>query len=75
MICRTSDGVRAALTVLLIALSGILVAHFASAQPAKGSYETTADVPLREAPATFTKSLRLFPRVFRSTLLAKKDSG
>ena len=69
---RTSDGVRAALTVLLIALSGIFVAHFASAQPAKGSYETTADVPLREGPGNFHKIITTLPKGIQVNVVGKE---
>ena len=57
---------------LFIALSGILMAPLASAQSVKGSYETTADVPLREGPGNFHKIITTLPKGILINVVGKE---
>jgi SH3-like domain-containing protein len=59
------------LIALFIVLSG-LMAPLASAQSVKGSYETTADVPLREGPGNFHKVITTLPKGIQINVVGKE---
>ena len=66
---RNTDAV---IIALVIALSRILTAHTAAAQQIKGSYETTADVPLREGPGNFHKIITTLPKGIQINVVGKE---
>lgn len=68
----TSGHASAVLIAVVVALSGMLLAPAASAQPAKGSYETTADVPLREGPGNFHKVITTLPKGIQINVVGKE---
>jgi uncharacterized protein YgiM (DUF1202 family) len=72
MISNPGGGVRALLIAVLIAFSGMLIVHSANAQPAKGAYETTADVPLREGPGNFHKVITTLPTGIQINVVGKE---
>jgi uncharacterized protein YgiM (DUF1202 family) len=72
MISNTGGAVRAVFIAFVIAFSGILIAHTANAQPVKGTYETTADVPLREGPGNFHKIVTTLPKGIQINVVGKE---
>lgn len=71
MVNRSAVSVRLVLTILSLALSGILGANLAQAQPTK-SYETTAEVPLREGPGNFHKIITTLPTGIKINVVGKE---
>lgn len=62
----------AALIALVIALGGMAIAPQGSAQQIKGSYETTADVPLREGAGNFHKIITTLPKGIKINVVGKE---
>lgn len=62
----------ARLFAVVVALSGMGIGLPANAQPIKGSYETTADVPLREGPGNFHKVVTTLPKGIQITVVGKE---
>jgi len=69
-----SFSVRVVLTVLSLALIGTFGANAVQAQPTKSSYETTADVPLREGPGNFHKVITTLPKGIKITVVGKEGN-
>jgi len=70
-----ADKSRHAKTVLLalvVALSGLSIGPQLSAQQIKGTYETTADVPLREGPGNFHKVVTTLPKGIQINVVGKE---
>jgi len=72
MTIKIGGRVSAALIALVIALSGMVIAPRVSAQQIKGSYETTADVPLREGPGNFHKVVTTLPKGIKINVVGKE---
>jgi len=72
MTIKIGGRVSAALIALVIALSGMVIAPRVSAQQIKGSYETTADVPLREGPGNFHKVVTTLPKGIQINVVGKE---
>jgi SH3-like domain-containing protein len=72
MTIKIGGRVSAALIALVIALSGMVIAPRVSAQQIKGSYETTAEVPLREGPGNFHKIITTLPKGLQITVVGKE---
>lgn len=68
-----AGAVRLVLTILSLALTGMLGAHTALAQPTK-SYETTAEVPLREGPGNFHKVITTLPKGIKINVVSKEGN-
>ena len=68
----TGGAVRVILIALVTALSGMLISLTVSAQAVKGSYETTADVPLREGPGNFHKVVTTLPKGIQINVVGKE---
>lgn len=64
--------VSARLFALVVALNGMGLGTPVNAQPIKGSYETTADVPLREGPGNFHKIVTTLPKGIQITVVGKE---
>jgi hypothetical protein len=63
------------LFALVVALCGMALGPQVSAQQIKGSYETTADVPLREGPGNFHKVVTTLPKGIQITVVGKEGTG
>ena len=62
----------AALIALVVALSGMVIGPQVNAQQIKGSYETTAEVPLREGPGNFHKVVTTLPKGIQINVVGKE---
>ncbi|MEO6165823.1 MAG: SH3 domain-containing protein [Candidatus Binatia bacterium] len=69
---RISAGVGAMLISLGLALTGMFCANPVQAQQIKGSYETTAEVPLREGPGNFHKVITTLPKGIQIHVVGKE---
>ncbi len=69
---RISAGVGAMLIALGLALTGMFCANPVQAQQNKGSYETTAEVPLREVPGNFHKVITTLPKGIQINVVGKE---
>ena len=61
------------IAIVVIALNTSLVSAYS--QSTKGTYTTTADVPLRSGPGSNYQVITTFPKVSLSMLLARKVTG
>ncbi len=66
-------SVRLVLTILSLALTGIFSATPVQAQPIK-SYETSAEVPLREGPGNFHKVITTLPKGIKINVVGKEGN-
>jgi uncharacterized protein YgiM (DUF1202 family) len=69
---RISAGVGGMLIALGLALTGMFCANSVQAQQYKGSYETTAEVPLREGPGNFHKVITTLPKGIQINVVGKE---
>ena len=69
---RIHRGIIVALFAWVLALSEMSLANLTHAQQTKGSYETTADVPLREGPGNFHKVLTTLPKGIQINVVGKE---
>jgi len=69
---KIGGRVSAVLIALVAALSEMVIAPQVSAQQIKGSYETTADVPLREGPGNFHKVVTTLPKGIHINVVGKE---
>jgi len=69
---RISAGVGGMLVALGFALTGMFCANPLQAQQYKGSYETTAEVPLREGPGNFHKVVTTLPKGIQINVVGKE---
>ena len=69
---RISGGVGGALIMLGLALAGMFCASPVQAQQFRGSYETTAEVPLREGPGNFHKVITTLPKGIQINVVGKE---
>ena len=60
------------LFALVVALSALMTGPQVGAQEVKGSYETTAEVPLREGPGNFHKVITTLPKGIQITVVGKE---
>ena len=60
------------LVSLVLALIGVPVSHQVSAQQIKGTYEITADVPLREGPGNYHKVVTTLPKGIQVNVVGKE---
>ena len=60
------------LIALIVALNVVVIGPRVSAQQIKGSYETTAEVPLREGPGNFHKIITTLPKGLQITVVGKE---
>ncbi len=72
MTIRFGGRVGTALIALVAALSGMMICPQANAQQIKGTYETTADVPLREGPGNFHKVVTTLPKGIQINVVGKE---
>ncbi len=72
MTYKISGSSTAVVFALVVALSGISNSPQASAQTIKGTYEITADVPLREGPGNFHKIVANLPKGIRINVVGKE---
>ncbi len=70
---RSAVSIGLVLTILSLALSGTVAANLAHAQPTK-SYQTTADVPLREGPGNFHKVITTLPKGININVVGKEGN-
>ena len=69
---RISGGVGCVLIMLGLALAGMFCANPVQAQQIKGSYETTAEVPLREGPGNYHKIITTLPKGIQINVVGKE---
>jgi len=69
---RISADLGAMLIALGLALSGVFFTNPVQAQQIKGSYETTAEVPLREGPGNFHKIITTLPKGIQINVVGKE---
>lgn len=69
---RISGGIGGVLIMLGLALAGMFCAKPVQAQQYKGSYETTADVPLREGPGNYHKIITTLPKGIQINVVGKE---
>jgi uncharacterized protein YgiM (DUF1202 family) len=72
MTMKIGGGVSAVLIALVVALSDSRIGPVVSAQQIKGSYETTAEVPLREGPGNFHKIITILPKGIQIAVVDKE---
>lgn len=63
---------RTGLLVLVVALSGLLNGPQVRAQQINGTYEITADVPLREGPGNYHKIVTTLPKGIQINVVGKE---
>ncbi len=69
---RVGAGAAGMLVALGLALTGMFSADPVQAQQYKGSYETTADVPLREGAGNFHKVITILPKGIQINVVGKE---
>ena len=69
---RIGAGAGGSLVALGLTLTGIFGANPVQAQQYKGSYETTADVPLREGAGNFHKVITILPKGIQINVVGKE---
>ena len=72
MVTRISSGIGGVLMMLGLAVAGIFCATPVQAQQYKGSYETTAEVPLREGPGNYHKIITTLPKGIQINVVGKE---
>ena len=72
MTIRFGGRVGTALIALVAALRGMMICPQANAQQIKGTYETTAEVPLREGPGNFHKVVTTLPKGIQINVVGKE---
>ena len=72
MASRISGGIDSVLIMLGLALTGMFCATPVQAQQYKGSYETTAEVPLREGPGNYHKIITTLPKGIQINVVGKE---
>ena len=73
MASRISGGIGGVLIMLGLALAGMFCATPVQAQQYKGSYETTAEVPLREGPGNYHKIIITLPKGIQINVVGKDN--
>ena len=63
---------RIVLLALIVVLSGLLIGPQVNAQQIKGTYEITADVPLREGPGNYHKVVTTLPKGIQINVVGKE---
>lgn len=69
---KTGGYARTVLLALVVGLSGLVIGPHVSAQQIKGTYETTADVPLREGPGNYHKVVTTLPKGIQINVVGKE---
>ena len=72
MASRISGGIGGVLIILGLALAGMFCGTPVQAQQYKGSYETTAEVPLREGPGNYHKIITTLPKGIQINVVGKE---
>jgi len=68
---KIAGRARTVLIAVILALSGFVIGPQVRAQQVQGSYETTAEVPLREGPGNFHKIITNLPKGIQITVVGK----
>ena len=69
---KIAGRARTVLIAVILALSGFVIGPQVRAQQVQGSYETTAEVPLREGPGNFHKIITTLPKGIKITVVGKE---
>ncbi len=72
MVDRITAGVGLVVLALGLTLSGMISANPVQAQQIKGSYETTAEVPLREGAGNYHKIITTLPKGIQINVVGKE---
>ena len=72
MASRINGGIGGVWMMLGLAVAGMFCATPVHAQQYKGSYETTAEVPLREGPGNYHKIITLLPKGIQINVVGKE---
>jgi len=72
MASRINGGIGGILMMLGLALAGMFCSTPIEAQQYKGSYETTAEVPLREGPGNYHKIITTLPKGIQINVVGKE---
>lgn len=65
---------RQILVIALLTLFSVHCIRVTHAQPVRGAYETTAEVPLREGPGNFHKVITTLPKGIRVNVVGKEGN-